>query len=368
MQESLVPAEQSYFPFHTLKMAASTKTSPTIIDLNKIINAGDILEIKRMELEFQTNGWCFVLLPSELIPDSTLINEMSTFFQMNVRKEKHSQHVKIYGYSKVNHKEGIKLLTGTYFDAFAHKGLVPPVLVDPLNYLSQAFDAVSKRLIELLDQHSVFQQQPSLSSLIERADLPMKEEHFGMLDIVSYFNQKNGFEPPQNGQSTEEVNCVPHYDPGLLSISILSTHEGLQLKDRTNDQWVDGPLEPNMGVIWLGEAASQVSENRLKSGIHRVVYPREAKTRLTIWYEVCTIEQIRNLSAEKQNEVMAAGTVIFPNLPGSTPLTVQPGARKLDFLQNVEISHGLSVSKLGDLFYDLKHHTITYPITTIANK
>ncbi len=92
--------------------------------------------------------------------------------------------------------------------------------------------------------------------MIERADLPLQEEHFGMLDIVSYFNDKNGFEPPHNGQTTEEVNCVSHYDPGLLSISILSTYEGLQLKNMTNDEWIDGPLEPNIGVIWLGEAAS----------------------------------------------------------------------------------------------------------------
>jgi hypothetical protein len=58
---------------------------------------------------------------------------------------------------------------------------------------------------------------------------------FGMLDIVSYFNNKSGFQPPHNGQTIEEVNCVPHYDPGLLSISILSTHEGLQLKNMAND-------------------------------------------------------------------------------------------------------------------------------------
>ncbi len=85
--------------------------------------------------------------------------------------------------------------------------------------------AVTKRLIEILDQHLVFQQQPSLSSLGERADLPLQDEHFGMLDIVSYFNNKNGFQPPHDGQTADEVNCVPHYDPGLLSISILSTHE-----------------------------------------------------------------------------------------------------------------------------------------------
>ncbi|CAF3580105.1 unnamed protein product [Rotaria sp. Silwood1] len=149
---------------------------------------------------------------------------------------------------------------------------------------------------------------------------------------------KSSFRPPQNGQTTEEVNCVPHYDPGLLSISILSTHEGLQLKNMTNNEWVHGPLEPNIGVIWLGEAASQITQNRLKPGIHRVVYPQESKPRLTLWYELCTIEQLKNISADKKDELMANGTVTFKNLPGSAPITVLAGEKKLDFLKRVEMA------------------------------
>ncbi|CAF3467980.1 unnamed protein product [Rotaria socialis] len=87
--------------------------------------------------------------------------------------------------------------------------------------------------------------------------------------------KKCGFQPPQNEQSAEEVNCVPHYDPGLLSISILSTHEGLQLKNMTNNEWIDELLQPNIGVIWLGEAAYRTTQNRLKPGIHRVIYPQD---------------------------------------------------------------------------------------------
>ena len=246
------------------KMSALVTTTQIIIDLNKILNSGDLSEIEKMEIEFQTNGWCFVLLPSELIPSMNLINELSNFFQSE-GKSRYSQRSEVYGYSEAGHKENIKLLTGIYFNEFANKGLVPQTLVDPFNYLSQVFDAVSKRLIELLVQHSVFQQTPLLAKLIEYAGLPRTKKHFGMLDIVSYFNKKNGFKPPTAGQTTKEVNCVPHYDPGLLSISILSTHEGLQLKDMITDEWIDGPLESNMGVIWLGEAAARVTDNRLKT-------------------------------------------------------------------------------------------------------
>ncbi|CAF3386917.1 unnamed protein product [Rotaria socialis] len=276
-------------------MSESNKKTPVIIDLNKILNFEDSTEIKRMETEFELNGWCFVFLPAELIPDSNLTKELSDFFQLDKRKGKYSQRLGIYGYSKVNHKEG----------------LVPATLVKPLNYLSQVFDAVTKRLIEVLDQHSVFQREPSLPSLIELASLPWQEEYFGILDIVSYFNAKSGFRPPQNGQTTEEVNCIPHYDPGLLSIN--------------------GPLEPNIGVIWLGEAASRITQSRLKPGIHRVVYPQESKLRLTLWYQLCTIEQLKNVSADKKDELMANGTVAFKNLPGSAPITVSPGETKLGF-------------------------------------
>ncbi|CAF1508561.1 unnamed protein product [Rotaria magnacalcarata] len=344
-------------------MSALHKKSQVIIDLNKILNYEDTTEIKRMETEFESNGWCFVLLPNELILNSNLTKKLLKFFEFYDAKSVFSQRQQIYGYSKVNHKEGIKLLTGSYFGQFASKALVPITLIQPLNYLSQVFDAVTKRLIELLDQNSVFQQEPSLLSLIERADLPLQDEHFGMLDIVNYFNVKSGFQPPKDGQTTEEVNCVPHYDPGLLSISILSTHEGLQLKNLISNEWVDEPLETNMGVIWLGETASRITENRLKAGIHRVIYPQVSKSRLTIWYELCTIEQLKNLSTENKNEVMNNGTVTFKNLPWLPPMTVSSGETKIDFLKRVEISAGLSMSKTGPPTYQLEKHVITYPIT-----
>ena len=216
---------------------------------------------------------------------------------------------------------------------------------------------------QLLNRHCVFQLEPSLSTLIDRADLPLRDGHFGMLDIVSYFNDKGGFQPPPNGQSTDEVNCVPHYDSGLLSISILSTHQGLQLKNRTINEWIDGPLDRKIGVIWLGEAASRITQNRVKPGIHRVIYPQEAKCRVTIWYEVCTIEQLRGLSDEKKNEQMAGGIVTFANVPESAEITVLPGEKKLDFLKRVEVSLGFSASKALPPVYKPRKHAVSYPTT-----
>jgi hypothetical protein len=170
-------------------MAASNNKSEVIIDLNKILNWNDYwndsMEVKRMQREFELHGWCFVILPTDLIPDSNLIDAISQFFKFNNQKSKYSQSPPIYGYSKVDHKEGIKLLTGSYFNQLANKGLVPWTLVQLLNYLSEVLDAVTKRLIQILDEHDVFQQQPSLSSLIKRTDLALRDEHFGIFLILT---------------------------------------------------------------------------------------------------------------------------------------------------------------------------------------
>ena len=328
--------------------------------------------IRRKSNECKPNLNCMagvsLFLPTELIPNPELINEISKFFEFHRHKNRYSQDPPIYGYSSVDHKEGIKLLTGSYFNQFANKRLVPTELVHPLNYLSQVLDAVTKRLIEVLDYNSVFQEKPSLLTLIEHADLPWQEEYFGMLDIVSYFNTKSVVHPISNGQTVEDVNCVPHYDPGLLSISILSTHEGLQLKNMTTNEWIDGPRASNIGVIWLGEAASRITQNRLKSGIHRVIYPQQPKCRLTVWYEVCTIEQLKSISAEQEDEPMDVGDVTFENLPGSAPITVLPGEKKLEFLRRVEMAYGLSSSKVGPPFYQLDKHAISYPTTGLKTE
>lgn len=333
-----------------------------IIELNKILNKNDANEVQHMRTQLELHGWCFVRLPEELIPKSNLITDLTNFFEDKVSKNKYSSRSQIYGYSKVDHKEGIKLLTGNYFKDLVRKQLVPRQghLVESLNYLSQAFDAISKRLIEILDEQCVFQEKPSIRTLIERADLPLKDEHFGMLDIVSYFNEKSGVHAPDDASSVNDVNCVEHYDPGLLSISILSTLQGLQLKDRLTNQWIDGPLDANIGVIWLGEIASRITNNRLKPGIHRVIYPDVSKRRLTIWYEVCTTEQLESLSGKKKTEPMPEGTVVFDGLPTTKPINVLPGENRLDFLKRIEMSRGLSVSKAGPPRYIPTKHDFSF--------
>ena len=118
----------------------------------------------------------------------------------------------------------------------------------------------------------------------------------------------------------------------------------------------------------MGEVASRITQNRLKPGIHRVIYPQEPKRRLTVWYELCTTEQLRNISADKKDEIMAGGIVTFENLPGLPPVTVLPGENKLEFLKRIEQAHGLSMSKVRSPVYKLEKHIISYPTTDLKTK
>ncbi|CAF3831641.1 unnamed protein product [Rotaria sordida] len=178
-----------------------------------------------------------------------------------------------------------------------------------------------------------------------------------MLDIVNYFNERTGpAQQPKIGFNTDEMNCVPHFDPGLFSLSILSTCNGLQLKDLRQDQWVDGPNncedgQRSIGVIWLGEAANIMTGNRFKSGIHRVVYPRiPHQARLTIWQEVCTKTQIDTLLKPNDDFVFISDkdAIRINNLSNSVSLQVQYGEQALNsFINHVGDEHDPSKTKLN---------------------
>ncbi|CAF4081546.1 unnamed protein product [Rotaria magnacalcarata] len=62
-----------------------------------------------------------------------------------------------------------------------------------------------------------------------------------MLDISHYFNERTRpVKQRKAGSNAHEVNCVPHFDPDLFSLTILSTCDGLQLYDQMKDEWIDG--------------------------------------------------------------------------------------------------------------------------------
>jgi len=183
-------------------------------------------------------------------------------------------------------------------------------------------------------------------NLTTRADLPVAySSQIGMLDIVKYLNNKTVQVSPEIGHSTEEVNCVPHYDPGLLSFSFLSTHKGLQLLDPVTNTWFAGPVnthpgQENLAVIWLGEAAVKATEGKLKAGVHRVVYSDTPTPRITAWYEICTVTQCNNeLNGYSGLE---EGNVQPPNILDAKPLKLNPKYG----MREIQRYYGLSESKV----------------------
>ncbi len=319
-----------------------------LVDLEKLF-LDDPFEILRLQQEFETNGWCFVRLsqnPPSFISQLNHINQsFSNFFALNQSEKAHYLSSNAFGYSRVGHKEGLKLLTDKH-GITDFQVAFPMNMEATLQHVSQLISNLTYRLKPIITSLAVSDQK--ILKQIELSDL-------AMLDIVHYFNEKTGPKNlPEVGYNTDEVNCVPHYDPGLFSLSILSTCDGLQLKDQRENKWIDGPNnsqvdQGSIGVIWLGEAASILTRNRFKSGIHRVVYPRTVhQPRLTIWQEVCTEEQIKQLF-EKDNNVQdlpSGAEVILANQPNSISMNVLAGGETRNgFMNRVESLRGISMSK-----------------------
>ncbi|CAF0760728.1 unnamed protein product [Rotaria sordida] len=319
-----------------------------LLDLEKLF-LDDPLEILRLQQAFETNGWCFVRLSHNsrsFVTELNHINKsLSNFFALDQIEKSRYLSSNAFGYSYVGHKEGIKILTN-------QQGIIDSQSALPMN-----IEATLQHISQLINDLT-YRLKPIITKLTVSNDKPSKQVElsaFGMLDIVYYFNKKTGpTKIPEVGYNTDEVNCVPHYDPGLFSLSILSTCDGLQLKDQCENKWIDGPNnsqvdQSNIGVIWLGEAASILTGNRFKSGIHRVIYPRTIhQTRLTIWQEICTEDQIKQLFEQHNNVQLlpANAEVILVNQPNSLPMNVLPdGETSQAFMKRVESRRGLSMSK-----------------------
>ncbi|CAF1082724.1 unnamed protein product [Adineta ricciae] len=338
-------------------MASKFLNDHIIIDFAKL-STGDRDEINGMQKEFETHGWCFIQLPMENDSLSAVQETLSTFFSRSRQEKLLYKSSNAFGYTCVDHKEGIKLLTDQYGIKADRRPLLTDDVEQSLQHLSTLFNDWMNILtfIILKMTEKTNEELTVLSS-------------FNMLDIVNYFNERTGsLEQPAVGLNTNEVNCVPHYDPGLFSLSILSTCDGLQLQDRNDNKWIDGPNNSqldqcnNIGVIWLGEAISALTEDRFKTGIHRVVYPKKRnQARLTIWQEVCTNAQVDSILENDDTPlVLPENTQIqIANQPNSEPLVISARNETLNtVMKRVENERGLSMSKVA-----VEHLTIRYPMT-----
>lgn len=120
---------------------------------------------------------------------------------------------------------------------------------------------------------------------------PYKDGAFGLYDIVRY--EPVSAWPAEYANTPMQVD--EHVDPGLFSISLGSTAEGLELYDPSTDTWVK-PANSDF-VVWCGTEAHTISKGSIQAAKHRV--QKSDKARITSWFEVCVYEQVPQLDSEK---------------------------------------------------------------------
>jgi hypothetical protein len=178
----------------------------------------------------------------------------------------------IFGYFGVEHKESFRLLTGSRLKE--HKF---PNNFEDLTSLITKIDSIMESITLILSP-TLF---PNIKETAKKFKIPFFDKNrWGMFDIAKYHNDG----------SRKTLNCKEHYDPGLLSLSLRSSEEGLQLKDEFG-KWIKAPIANNIAILWAGKAATDINP-KIKPGVHRVSNPLQSnKSRIAIWHEICTTDK-----------------------------------------------------------------------------
>ena len=78
--------------------------------------------------------------------------------------------------------------------------------------------------------------------------------------------------PPITKEPNNAVRAAAHGDINLITLLMGSHGKGLQVQDH-NGNWIDAIARPDQLMINVGDMLSRLSNNKLKSTIHRVVNP-----------------------------------------------------------------------------------------------
>lgn len=253
-----------------------------VMPLTAIVN-NDKDTIDYISYSLKKRGYVFVRLPPKLVEQiDTVTDIMEQFFSNTEPYKKKFFKEPIFGYFGVNHKESFRVLTGSRLNEQSYPVNFNKVK-ELIDYIDKVMYSISVKLAP-----SLF---PKLSENAKEFDIPFfneKTKWWGMFDIARYFND------------SRMLNCAEHYDPGLLSFSIRSTEEGLQLKDEFG-KWIRVPADKTLAVIWTGKAASEINPE-VKPGVHRVMCNTTGKPRLAMWHEICTSAQEHKELIKKKDD------------------------------------------------------------------
>jgi hypothetical protein len=335
--------------------------------LENILN-GNADAISQFTESLSTQGWCLVTLPDTIIATvGKTSQKYISFFTKTPQQAKllHSEYLgtdkpaiiptdgPVLGYYiSPGHKEGLRFLTGDRM-----KSLWEPIDVEEeMNNLSKVLHQTLIQLIKVTTD-SLFKKP---FSELAQEDIPLiSGENFAMVDIAYYTHENH----VKQGDVVQSV--APHYDPGILSLNVLSNQPGLQFKDK-HQNWVDVPVSNNIGVIWAGELADKITDGRIKPGWHRVLCHRSNPVRMSIWIEACSKQQdlessmsllenittkeeksaqFQSISTEKPNRKRKSWDEL-KDIPPMQSLIVQPGQKLSSVLWDLSREYGIPMTKM----------------------
>jgi hypothetical protein len=224
----------------------------------------------------RTCGFCCVTGLESLQHNAELVVTKTTCFLRELNVDDASKYSwGRLGVQRSERKQGVRVLTGLGRLKQATNTPLPSLVGDDLHALGEALNnlmvhSLVRRLSNVVGNCEKLRQAGVC--LFRNQDRDLRE--FGMLDVVSY-----------DGPFSMEA----HKDPGLFSLSLWSSCEGLEFQLPTTNEWVRP--ESNAVILWCGLCAEKVSDGELRAAVHRVVMPTEG-TRSTIWHEACISSQI----------------------------------------------------------------------------
>lgn len=128
------------------------------------------------------------------------------------------------------------------------------------------FNRIGRAGFEMLEKTAVY----VLRALAIRLELPelyfdkFVAEGNSILRAIHY--------PPIEEEPKNAVRAAAHGDINLITLLMGAHGRGLQVQNHQGD-WVDAIAAPNELMINVGDMLSRLTNNRLKSTIHRVVNP-----------------------------------------------------------------------------------------------
>eukprot|EP01088_Endostelium_zonatum_P007119 TRINITY_DN1928_c0_g4_i1.p1 TRINITY_DN1928_c0_g4~~TRINITY_DN1928_c0_g4_i1.p1 ORF type:complete len:461 (+),score=98.41 TRINITY_DN1928_c0_g4_i1:25-1383(+) len=312
------------------RKTANEMTEIKALPLSCLIGKERTKDTEQVRRDLESRGWTFLYKDkaTPLLPSTSTIQEYLNdlnkgFFNLEQKSRDEYRQVVYpanrFGYFSTGRKEGYRFATGSKLCEFVLPCISKPSKSNdskvyvPFHQVAASCDEICLKIFQNQGQF-LFGPTPQSSSSTtdsyikqhipllngffkphDRSNIdmyhwydnknkPENEHSFGLFDIVKY-RPKSQF-PSEFSTTDSQVN--EHADPGLFSLSLGSTAQGLEMFDAKKNEWIQVPLD--VMVLWCGHAVTDVSLGQVKPGVHRVAANEEE--RLTCWYEVCVDTQV----------------------------------------------------------------------------